>query len=274
MSDRLEFLTRLTAARRAHLSPTDLRPRTQAFLQRTLALLFPHFAEGRDCTPETVARDLDETTSALEDLLEAVGGEASAVAAFGAALPTVWQASREDAEALFHGDPAAGSIDEVILAYPGFYATVCHRVAHVLHAAAVPVLPRLIAELARERTGVDIHPGASIGRRFMIDHGCGVVIGETAVIGNGVMLYQGVTIGALTVEKRKAGSKRHPTLEDRVVVYANATILGGETVIGHDSVVSGNAFVTKSVPAFSLVDRRSDARPRTDTGDLIVDFSI
>ncbi len=276
MSERSEFLARLAAARREHCFPADLRSRTQAFLQRTLALLFPHFADAHGCAPEQVASELDAIAATLATLVgELTGKDASSVAAdFSAALPVVWQATREDADALFHNDPAAQSVDEVILTYPGFYATVCHRIAHVLHDASVPVLPRLVAELARERTGVDIHPGATLGKRIMIDHGSGVVIGETAVIGNGVKLYQGVTLGAVTVEKGTAGHKRHPTLGDHVVVYANATILGGDTVIGHDSVIAGNAFVTKTVPPFSLVDRRGDTRPRGDTGDFSVDFTI
>lgn len=274
MRDRSELVERLAAARREHCFPTDLRPRTQAFLQQTLSLLFPHFADAKSCAPDALPRELDLIASALTGLVKDLGGDVKVVDVFIDGLAGVWRAARDDADALFHGDPAATSTDEVILAYPGFYATLCHRLAHVLYGAKLTVLPRLITELARERTGVDIHPGATIGRRFMIDHGSGVVIGETAVIGNGVKVYQGVTLGALTVEKQAAGNKRHPTLGDHVVVYANATILGGDTLIGHDSIIAGNAFLTKSVPPFSLVDRRGDARPRPNAKEDSVDFSI
>lgn len=276
MRDRSDFLTRLATARREHRFPPDLRARTQELMRQTLTLLFPHFAEGGECMAERVGKDLDGVASALASIIKDLSPDAPStlVDDFIDTLPTVWRAAREDAEALFHGDPAARSVDEVVLSYPGFYATVNHRLAHVLYVAAVPVLPRLIAELAHERTGVDIHPGATIGRRFMIDHGSGVVVGETALIGNGVKLYQGVTLGALTVDKAGAEKKRHPTLGDHVVVYANATILGGETVIGHDSIVAGNAFITQSVPPFSLVNRRGDSHPRTDDGDSVIDFSI
>ncbi len=274
MSERTELVERLAAARQEHCFPADLRPRAQAFLQQTLALLFPHFADTKGCAPDSLSKELDLIASALTGLVKDLGGDVKVVDIFVDGLSGVWRAARDDADALFHGDPAATSTDEVILAYPGFYATLCHRLAHVLYRAKLTVLPRLVAELARERTSVDIHPGATIGRRFMIDHGSGVVVGETAVIGNGVKLYQGVTLGALTVEKQAAGNKRHPTLGDHVVVYANATILGGDTLIGHDSIIAGNAFLTKSVPPFSLVDRRGDTRPRPNAKEDSIDFSI
>ena len=159
-----------------------------------------------------------------------------------------------DAEATCDGDPAATSVDEVILAYPGFYALACYRLAHQpARAAACPLVPRLITERAHRVTGIDIHPGATIGRAFAIDHGTGIVIGETSVIGDRVRLYQGVTLGALSVRKDLAQTRRHPTIEDDVVIYANATILGGDTVIGHGSVIGGNVWLTHSVPPHSIV---------------------
>ncbi|MFY0529833.1 serine O-acetyltransferase [Archangium gephyra] len=153
-------------------------------------------------------------------------------------------------------------MDEVILTYPGFYAIAIYRIAHALHRLGLPLLPRLLTELAHQRTGVDIHPGATIGRRFVIDHGTGVVIGETTLIGTGVKIYQGVTLGALQVQKDLADKKRHPTIEDEVVVYANATILGGNTVVGRGSIIAGNAFITHSIPPESMVTRRSEVRHR------------
>lgn len=158
---------------------------------------------------------------------------------------------RLDARAALEGDPAACSLEEVILTYPGFGAVSVYRIAHSLHVLGVPHVPRAMAEYAHQQTGIDIHPGAQIGERFFIDHGTGVVIGETTVIGDDVKIYQGVTLGALSVKRSLAGSKRHPTIEDRVVIYAGATVLGGQTVIGHDAVIGGNTWITRSVPPHS-----------------------
>jgi serine O-acetyltransferase len=168
-------------------------------------------------------------------------------------LPQIFEKLNEDVEAMYEGDPAAKSKSEVIQTYPGFYAIAAYRIAHQLHLLGVKGIPRVITEHAHSKTGIDIHPSASIGNHFCIDHGTGVVIGETAVIGNHVKIYQGVTLGALSVSKDDAVKKRHPTLEDHVVVYAGATILGGETIIGHHSVVGGNVWLTRSVPAHSKI---------------------
>jgi serine O-acetyltransferase len=185
-----------------------------------------------------------------------------------AQLPDIYAWLRQDAEAIHQADPAARSVDEVILTYPGFYAIAIFRVAHALHALGMPLLPRLLTEFAHQRTGVDIHPGATVGRRFVIDHGTGVVIGETTIIGDGVKIYQGVTLGALVVEKNLSNKKRHPTLENDVVVYANATILGGDTVVGWGSVIAGNAWLTQSVPPQSIVTRRTEVRHRGSDAEL------
>jgi serine O-acetyltransferase len=155
----------------------------------------------------------------------------------------------EDAHAIYQGDPAAHSVDEVILAYPGFYAIAVYRLAHWFLKQGVPLVPRLLSEVAHARTGIEIHPGAQIGRAFVIDHGTGIVIGETTTIRDNVKLYQGVTLGALSVDKSMASTKRHPTIEDGVVIYSGATILGGDTVVGKDSVIGGNVWLTRSVPA-------------------------
>ena len=178
-------------------------------------------------------------------------------------LPGIYELLRADAAAILTGDPAAESLEEVLAAYPGFVAIAVHRLAHGLHSLAVPILPRLLAEVAHTRTGIDIHPGAQLGRSFCIDHGTGVVIGETAVIGDDVKIYQGVTLGALSVAKDSAGRKRHPTIEDRVVLYANATVLGGDTTVGHDSIIGGNVWLTTSVPPSSYVYHTSQVRVRS-----------
>jgi len=160
-----------------------------------------------------------------------------------------------DVEAAYAGDPAAKGYDEIVLAYPAIRALLIHRIAHELHNDGVPLIPRIMSEYAHDRTGIDIHPGAQIGERFFIDHGTGIVIGETAVIGDRVRLYQGVTLGATSLKdsSRLRGKKRHPTIEDDVTIYAGSTILGGETVIGAGSIIGGNVWLTKGVPAGSRV---------------------
>ena len=168
-------------------------------------------------------------------------------------LPDLRRLLDGDVRAAFDGDPAANGFEEIVFSYPSIEALVCYRIANRLHRAGVPMVPRIITEHAHANTGIDISPGAEIGERFFIDHGTGVVIGETAVIGNDVKLYQGVTLGALSVRRTEKGNKRHPTLEDKVTIYAGATILGGDTVIGAGSVVGGNVWLTKSVPPGSRV---------------------
>lgn len=168
-------------------------------------------------------------------------------------VPVIYDELTKDANAIFQGDPAATCLYEVIRAYPGFYAIAFYRMAHALHELKVPLLPRMITELAHARTGIDIHPGAVIAPFFCIDHGTGIVIGETTVIGQYVKLYQGVTLGALSIEKTMARSKRHPTIGDHVVIYAGATILGGDTIIGHHSVIGGNVWLIRSVEPFSRI---------------------
>ncbi len=174
---------------------------------------------------------------------------------FLAQIPKVQALLMKDVEAQLAGDPAAGSKEEVILSYPGLYTIFVYRYAHVLYELNVPLLPRIMSEYAHGKTGIDINPGATIGEYFFIDHGTGIVIGETAIIGNGVKIYQGVTIGALSTRKGQAlaGKKRHPTIEDNVIIYANATILGGNTVVGRNATVAGNTFVTESIPADAKV---------------------
>jgi serine O-acetyltransferase len=167
-------------------------------------------------------------------------------------IPQIRTLLATDVRAAFEGDPAAKSYDEIVFSYPGVFAIMVYRCAHQLHEQQVPLLPRIMTEYAHSFTGIDIHPGAEIGESFFIDHGTGVVIGETTVIGKNVRLYQGVTLGALSLPKdagkRLRGKKRHPTIEDDVIIYAGATILGGDTVIGARSVIGGNVWITESVP--------------------------
>ena len=170
-------------------------------------------------------------------------------------LPRVQQVLLTDVEALYEGDPAAGSKEEVIFSYPGLYAIYVYRLAHILYEMDVPIIPRIMTELAHSGTGIDIGAGAKIGEYFFIDHGTGVVIGETTEIGDHVKIYQGVTLGALSTRggQRLSGVRRHPTIEDNVTIYSNASVLGGETVIGEGSVIAGSTFVTFSVPPHSRV---------------------
>ena len=161
----------------------------------------------------------------------------------------------EDIEATFNGDPAAKSKEEVIVSYPGIYAIMVYRLAHELYINKIPLLPRMISEIAHSKTGIDIHPGANIGRYFFIDHGTGVVIGETTIIGNNVRIYQGVTLGALSLKNTQElkNIKRHPTIKDNVIIYANASILGGETTIGNNVIIGGNVFITSSIEYNKIV---------------------
>jgi len=168
-------------------------------------------------------------------------------------IPEIRRKIQLDTIAAFNGDPAAKSNEEVVLSYPGLEAILVYRIAHFLYKSGVPIIPRIMTEHVHGKTGIDIHPGATIGESFFIDHGTGVVVGETCIIGNNVKIYQGVTLGALSVKKNLQNKKRHPTIEDDVTIYANATILGGETTIGRGSTIGGNTWVTKSIPAESVI---------------------
>lgn len=189
------------------------------------------------------------------DLPEDGPDAAECTTRFVASLVGLREMLSRDVEAAYEGDPAAGGYDEIVVAYPSIRALALHRMAHELYSYGVPLLPRIISEIAHDWTGIDIHPGARIGDFFFIDHGTGIVIGETAIIGDRVRLYQGVTIGAASLRDASSlrGKKRHPTIEDDVTIYAGATILGGETTIGRGSVIGGSVFLTESVPPDSRV---------------------
>ena len=258
--------------------PFPLKRAVARLSDQLIGGLFPQLAIEPAEDAADLSRRLEDARRAFGDLVRPfVGGSAVEEVSDGLvrALPHVHERSLEDARAILAGDPAAESLDEVIAAYPGFLAMASHRLAHAIHLLEVPLVPRLMAELAHSRSGIDIHPGATIGRSLCIDHGTGIVIGESAVIGDEVKLYQGVTLGALSVAKSAAGTKRHPTIGDRVVIYANATVLGGDTTIGADSVIGGNVFLTSSVPAGSLVYQTSGYRVRRhDVGFDAADFVI
>lgn len=268
-----KLISLLLEARTRHCFPPDVAKAAPEFVSQVLGLLFPHFAKRVECTAAALRRDVASVEAQLHRLQEALASrypdlDGTIPRRFIERLPDIYALLRQDAEAICEADPAARNVDEVILTYPGFFAIAIFRVAHALHTLGFPLLPRLLTEYAHRRTGVDIHPGATIGRRFVIDHGTGVVIGETTLIGDNVKLYQGVTLGALVVEKALADKKRHPTIEDDVVVYANATILGGETVVGRGSVIAGNAWLTQSVPPQSVVTRRTEVRHRSPNESL------
>lgn len=261
------FLEVLRTERRAHDAPRPLRALTEEFAGGMLALLFPQFAH-----PSRIGvAGVDDEAAHVEALLRAaiapmLPDVERTVTRFLDRLPDVRASLQLDAEAILSGDPAAASLEEVIIAYPGFLATAVHRVAHELYRLDVPLFPRLLSEWSHRETGIDIHPGAVVGASFAIDHGTGVVIGETSIIGDRVRLYQGVTLGAHAVSKKLAHQKRHPTLGNDVVVYANATILGGSTVVGDGSIIGGNVWLTASVPPRSVVQfsSRVEQRPMDD----------
>lgn len=217
--------------------------------QIALALTYANAGEcgcsGDNNKPETSLGTIAAPTDSCLMKAKEIAGE------FLESLPRIQMLLLKDVDAGYDGDPAAQNKESVIFSYPGLYAIFVYRLAHELYIRDVAFIPRIMTEYAHSRTGIDINSGATIGEYFFIDHGTGVVIGETTTIGDHVKLYQGVTLGALSTRKGQAlsGIKRHPTIEDNVTIYANSTILGGETVIGHDSVISGNTFIIKSVPA-------------------------
>jgi len=275
-----EFAQTLKDRHDDHSLGFQLKKGVQNFVENVLAILFPHFCKSGVSSPEQIESHLMLLEQELRLLLlpllkETILPVEEVVKQFMHALPKVNDRLWLDAEAISSGDPAAESVDEVILAYPGFTAIAIYRIAHEFYNMKVPIFSRLCTEYAHQMTGIDIHPGAQIDTSFAIDHGTGIVIGESSIIGKNVKIYQGVTLGALSVEKKLAKSKRHPTIEDNVVIYAQAVILGGDTVIGHNSVIGGNVWLTSSVPPYSVVFQESKAtvRPKEITGAPI-DFSI
>ncbi|CAG4998656.1 hypothetical protein DYBT9275_02049 [Dyadobacter sp. CECT 9275] len=241
------------------------------FIQSLINFLFPI---SQDCTQSDTRTDIKAAYEGIrmkldclitplapqlerskEEILDDIFNE----------IPGIYYKLLGDAKSITDNDPASVSIEEVISVYPGFMAIATYRFAHCFAKKGIPLIPRMLTEFAHSQTGIDIHPNAVIGDAFFIDHGTGIVIGETTNIGNNVKVYQGVTLGATHVSKSMALKKRHPTIEDNVVIYANSTILGGETVIGHDSIIGGNAWIVRSVPPYSMVYHQSkvEVRPHT-----------
>jgi len=266
-----DFVARLAAARAECTVPTGLPARAEAFARNVLALLFPHHAWERRVTAADVEADAERVLEiarrfiadapGIGDRVDIVAGE------FAACLPSMYDALLDDARETYDFDPAARSIDEVILAYPGFFALACYRCARHLWYRNVELLPRLVTEFAHSLTGIDIHPGARLGRAISIDHGTGIVIGETAIVGDRVRFYQGVTLGASSVKKTASRQQRHPTIEDDVVLYSNAIVLGGATVVGARSIIGGNVWLTHSVPPDSIVTEVPHVEHRPAAGE-------
>ena len=227
--------------------------------------LFPEQTRRHFNTTDELKAVWESIENGLESLLYSMKDQLSedpAVIAhrFLDQIPGIYDLLQTDVEAMVAGDPAATTSYEVIRTYPGFYALAFYRLAHGLQQEKVPLIPRILTEYAHSKTGIDIHPGASIGRYFFMDHGTGIVIGETTVIGERVKIYQGVTLGALSVDKSMASTKRHPTIEDGVVIYSGATILGGETIVGKDSIIGGNVWLTRSVPANTKIYHQENVK--------------
>ncbi|MDQ1087336.1 MULTISPECIES: serine O-acetyltransferase [unclassified Siphonobacter] len=242
-------------------STTDSFPPTSAvarLVTRLILLLFPEQTKihyhSVDKLGEAFIRLERDLTDMLQSMHSHLPDSPSNVSAqFIEKIPEIYHLLRTDVSAILSGDPAATSEYEIVRAYPGFYAVAFYRIAHAFYDLNIPLLPRVLTEFAHSRTGIDIHPSAEIDEYLFIDHGTGIVIGETTVIGRNVKLYQGVTLGALSVSKELASQKRHPTVENDVVIYSGATILGGETVIGHHSIVGGNVWLTHSIKPYTKI---------------------
>ncbi len=273
-----------------HLDRANLpsKKAIEALCNELLHLLFPGFfseeAVSTEELPAAAQEIIDQIADELEEAIavslrikeraenvtKSLRSEAIAITErFFAGIPQVRALLKTDVEAAYAGDPAARSLEEIVLAYPGLEAVAIQRVAHLLYKESVPLLPRMMTEWAHSRTGIDIHPGASIGSHFFIDHGTGVVIGETCVIGNRVKLYHGVTLGARSFQKDEhgeiiKGTRRHPQVEDDVVIYPNGIILGGDTVIGARSTIGANVFLMKSIPPDTLLVRAEQVQTRLD----------
>ena len=232
------------------------------FTEGLLEFLFPQLSEKQYKSSEELEIISDSLFIELKGILVNIRNQLEkdpeeVAKIFIEMIPEIYDLMVDDAKAIHDGDPAAQSTDQVIRTYPGFFAIACYRIGHAFCQIGIPLLPRILTEYAHSRTGIDIHPKAKIGTNFCIDHGTGIVIGETTIIGDNVKIYQGVTLGALSVKKEMAKIKRHPTIEDNVIIYAGATILGGNTIIGKNSSIGGNVWITESIPPNSKVYHKS-----------------
>ena len=276
----IDFAKSLLSKRQNNLCTSSLKTEVIDYLKELIDFLFPHFSSKVYYSSDDVLAKLQLLERNLIGIIKLLNSnyakDATEIARnFVEQIPELHDKLWEDANAIFKGDPAAETVDEVILAYPGFMAIVIYRLAHELYKLKLPIIPRIITEYGHEITGIDIHPGAQIGSPFFIDHGTGIVIGETSIIGKNVKIYQGVTLGALSVDKKLAQTKRHPTIEDDVIIYSQAVILGGDTVIGKNSIIGGNSWITQSIPENSIVYHKSEVRVRSNVEfENTIDFII
>jgi serine O-acetyltransferase len=251
---------------------------SQEFIDNLINFLFPMKAD-KECEFPQIGLNLQQLQIDFKNILHKIENrlekDVETISdAFFEEIPAIYQSLINDAKAFMDFDPAAKAIESVIAYYPGFYAITIYRLANILYRLNVPSVPRIFSEHAHSKTGIDLHPGATIGEHFLIDHGTGIVIGETSKIGNNVKIYQGVTLGALYVAKGLSGQKRHPTIEDNVIIYGGSTILGGKTVIGANTIVGGNVWITKSVPANSIVYHESKSVIRDSNEKWELDYVI
>ncbi|MGI4991758.1 serine O-acetyltransferase EpsC [Halobacteriovorax sp. GFR7] len=259
----METIKKLYEHKKKVCHDTEIKPEMiEDFVEEALNIILPGSVRMQFLNYEDFElyfnRHLISTDQILNHLKLDTDARAKLIESYGLELLTLAEKIEVDATALLEGDPAAKNICEVVLCYPGLFAIASYRLAHFFYGKSLTIFPRMIAEYAHNKTGIDIHPGAKIGESFFIDHGTGVVIGETAIIGNRVKIYQGVTLGALSVSKELENTKRHPTIEDDCVIYAHATILGGKTVIGEGSTIGGNVWLTQSVKKKSIVYHKSE----------------
>jgi len=280
MNNRYNLLSEeLFDSRKEHKIMKPIKTSAFNFITELIQLLFPHFSENIFSSPSDIENAILQLKLKLKSILISLNNNSDKnideiTNQFFSKISEINSKLWNDSFAICEGDPAANNVDEVILAYPGFKAIAIYRFANELFKLKVPILPRVLTEIAHQETGIDIHPGATIGDSFFIDHGTGIVIGETTVIGKNVKLYQGVTLGALSVDKKLAKTKRHPTIKDNVIIYSQAVILGGETTIGENSIIGGNVWLTESVPANSVVYNKSEIRLRNSKEEQPLDFII
>jgi len=245
-----------------HLVDFRLKSKTEEFTNDLFHILFD--------SKISVSENIDSLASSFKEITLMIDNKdddstENIWKKFLVGLPDLLKQLNQDARCIYLHDPAARSVEEVILAYPGFFAIAVYRISHNFQLLNMRLVPRMMSEFAHRLTGIEIHPGAQIGSPFFIDHGTGIVIGESTIIKNNVKLYQGVTLGALQVSKDMENTKRHPTVEDKVTIYAGATILGGDTIIGENCTIGGNVWLTKSVPANSIVYQRTDTKLKKKT---------
>ena len=254
-----DFARQLSQYNSRYCGDVPSKELSHQFIENLIHALFP-IRQNCAVDEDEIAVELDPSAgkqrALLHSLRKSLGQDPDQVVEeFFKRVPPAFEQLTADADAVTRYDPASSCVEEIILSYPGFYAISVYRLAHILYQLKVPYLPRILSEHAHQLTGIDIHPGAHIASPFFIDYGTGVVIGETTSIGKEVRIFQGVTLGALSVERSMANTKRHPTIEDHVVIYAGSTILGGNTVIGHHTVVGGNTWITESIVPHSVVYR-------------------